>query len=284
MNSNKPVFELFNGKLQEAGTPLFTSENRAFRYGDGLFETICVRNIQPLFIEDHWNRLSKGLAALSIPASLTLPDLLIALDTLLKKNDLSNARLRLIAFREAAGLYKTVDSACSWLLSVTGEVDTEFKKDMPGLSAGVFEGDYKASGKLSNLKTLNGLLFICAASEAIKMGLDEMLIKNQHGNLVESISANIFIRQGTTFKTPPLSEGCLEGVMRTQVIKLLSQKNLPIQEIPLTLEDLLIADELILTNVIQGAGWIENFKGKMYTNQYAVQINHWLNEMVGHKS
>jgi len=286
MNSFKPGFEILNGKLQEAGSPVFSGDNRAFRYGDGLFETICVRNGNPLFIQDHWNRLTRGLKILSIPMAegLDIHKLKLAIDLLLQKHELTHARLRLIAYREADGMYAPSNAKSSWLLSVTGKVEPLYQINMPGLSADVFESDFKTSGALSNLKTLNALLFVCAGLEASEKGFDEMLIRNHKGHMIESVKANLFIRQGTIFKTPPLSEGCLDGVMRKQVIQMLKQRNLEVLEVPLQLEDVMSSEELILTNVIQGAKWIENFRGKKYGNQYACLINGWLNEMLGHRS
>lgn len=261
---------------------MLTADNRAFRYGDGIFETFCVRNNQPLFFNDHWNRMVHSLNKLSIPAPADFESqhLKDNIQLLLAKNSHLSGRVRLVIYREAAGLYSPVNSKSSWHLSITGAITATYQTSEKGLSADVFEDDHKSCGALSNLKTLSALIYVCAGIAAQKNGWNDCLIKNEKGNIIESSNSNLFLRKGTSFITPPLSEGCLDGIMRMQVIALLKKNQIHLTEKPVQLTDILEAEEVLLTNVVNGVTWIEKFRGKEYKNVYATTLNGWLNKII----
>jgi len=274
-------YEILNNVIVSGDALLFNSHNRAIRYGDGIFETICVRNDEPLFLQDHWNRLEHGLQVLGIPMPPAFSYKMLddSIRLLLHKNELSYARMRLMLFREADGMYIPETKGSTWHLSVTGTVPEFYQSNEVGLSAGVFELDHKTCGPLSNLKSLNALIYVMAGRETLKAGIDEMFITNEQGKIIESVSSNIFIRKGKLFITPPLSQGCLDGILRKQILKLLPMHELEIRESPITKDDLLNADEIILTNVIRGAAWVGSFRKKSFEQLYCTKINNWLNEI-----
>ncbi len=284
MTSGKTFYEIFNGDLIESRSNLFDSSNRAFRYGDGIFETICIRNKNPLFLPDHWSRIINSLKVLDIPlpGNFSLDSLKHFINELVTKNDQEHCRVRLVIYRVADGLYAPVHSQSAWHLSVTGSIEATYNITPAGLTADVFDSDYKSRGFLSNLKTLNALLYITAGNEASRKGTDDLFIKNDKGNIIESTNSNLFLRKEKTFTTPPLTEGCLDGVMRKQVIRLLQENKFTVTENPVTLDDVINADEIILTNVIRGAASVVNFKGKQYENVFSGVVNGWLNERFGY--
>lgn len=268
--------------MVESNTLLFDAQNRAFRYGDGVFETICVRNKKPVFLSDHWSRLVNSLQLLGIPlpGNLNSAALQQSIADLVLRNKQQHCRMRLIIYRVAEGLYAPLNSDSAWHLSVTGSIAAVYSIAPNGLLADVFEADYKSRGMLSNLKTLSALLYIAAGMEASRKGMDDLLIKNDLNHFVESTNSNLFLRKENHFITPPLTEGCLDGVMRKQVIRLLLEQGLSLSEQPLLEQDLNDAEELILTNVIRGAVSVVSFKEKQYSNRFSGMINEWLNNDV----
>src|SRR5262245_56819458 len=121
--------EIRNGNVEPSASPLADSSKRAFRYGDGIFETFCVRNNKPLFFDDHCERLMKGLQLMRLPIRSRFEEKLLRhqISVLLESNSTDSGRVRLIVYREASGLYKPADMSSSWVLSITGKVSDQYE-------------------------------------------------------------------------------------------------------------------------------------------------------------
>ncbi len=111
----------FNGELIASDRLLFGVKNRAFRYGDGLFETIRIINGKPLFLEDHLDRLYNGMRLLKmdIPESLHIYHLESQIQKLISRCRIhQGGKLRLAVFRVDGGLYTPNSNNVSFLLEV----------------------------------------------------------------------------------------------------------------------------------------------------------------------
>jgi len=126
--------------------------------------------------------------------------------------------------------------------------------------------------ELTSIKTLNALPYILAAKEAKERKLDELILLNNHQGLVEATSSNIFLVKKQDIYTPPISEGCLDGVMRSKVIEIAKKLDFKMIEIPLKKEALLVADEIFLTNSIKKIQWVGSFGKKRYFNRISKQL------------
>jgi branched-chain amino acid aminotransferase len=102
----------------------------------------------------------------------------------------------------------------------------------------------QASSLLSNLKTCNSLPYVMAANFARNHQLGESLLLNQHERIAESSSANIFVVRGEQISTPPLIEGCVDGVFRKFLLRSAAEGGFQILEKPLRPADLRVADEV----------------------------------------
>ena len=141
-----------------------------------------------------------------------------------------------------------------------------------GLEIDIFEDAVKSCDAFSNIKSNNYLVSVMAQLFANENNLDECLILNSFGRICESSIANVFIVKNTLIYTPPLTEGCVAGVVRRWLIE-----NLPFPEfqiIPKKLnpEDLREADEIFLTNSIKPIRWVKTFREKKYTNVLSRKI------------
>lgn len=274
-------FEILNGEIINSGQPLFTSSNRALRYGDGLFETIKVHMNEPHFLNDHIERLRYGMETLHLnwPSSKMEAEIRSSIEEFIRVNSQPDFKMRLIVFRESTGFYTPASDSVSWHLY--GEIidASGYGGHSQGLTSGLFSNVVKTTGRISNVKSLNCLVSVLAGVAARDRGWDEAVIMNNERNIIESASSNLFIRKGNSFTTPPLFDGCLDGVMRKNVMKLLVQNGVNVVEKSLSENDLLEADEILLTNSIAGVRWIENYEGKKFQNTYAAKINDWLNEI-----
>jgi branched-chain amino acid aminotransferase len=108
--------------------------------------------------------------------------------------------------------------------------------------------------------------------------LDDCLLVNDNGNIIESINSNIFVVKNGTLYTSPISDGCVDGVMRKQILDIAAQNKILAFEQPLTVHTLTNGDEVFLTNAIKGVQWVGQFKNKFYTNQRSVFFTEKLNE------
>ena len=136
-----------------------------------------------------------------------------------------------------------------------------------GLVTGVAPGLAKSRDSLCNLKSCNALIYVLAAEYGRQCGWDDTLLQNTDERIIESTIANIFWGERGSIYTPPLSEGCIAGVMRRHLIERLSQHFMHVKEIPLTVDELHEATEVWLTNAIRKIKWIKSIDNKNYECQ-----------------
>jgi branched-subunit amino acid aminotransferase/4-amino-4-deoxychorismate lyase len=147
-----------------------------------------------------------------------------------------------------------------------------------GLEVDLYQDIKKVKTPLSNYKTKNGLLYVLAAISGKEKGLDDMLIMNDKGQILESSHSNLFVVSNGVLYTPSLADGCLAGTMRMQVINLALKNGLKVYECPILPSNLLVADELFLTNAVRGITWIGGYRTKRYFNTTARKIVSYLND------
>jgi branched-chain amino acid aminotransferase len=262
-------FFIYNGEFFRAGVPVITVESRSFRYGDGLFETMRLYKGEIINADFHFERLFAGMKLLEfeVPAYFSVNYFIETVNKLLSKNSiLEHARIRLMVFRGEEGLFEIESNSINYVLE-TFPLPEKIELNEEGLVMDVFTDAAKSCDKFSNIKSSNYLPSIMAARFAKKNNLDDAIILNAFGRFCESSIANIFIVKDNKIFTPALSEGCVAGVMRRWMIE-----NFAIQEKPLSLEELLSADELFLTNSIQLIKWVKQFRSKTYGNEKVKEI------------
>ena len=131
---------------------------------------------------------------------------------------------------------------------------------------------------LSTLKTNNKMLQIVGTIFAKENGYDNCILLNEEKNVVEALQNNLFMKMGNEIITPPISEGCLNGIMRKQVLELLKKmEDIVVKEAIISPFDLQKADELFLTNVISGIQPITNYRKKSYTIDFSKTVVAQLN-------
>lgn len=276
---NSPV--IINGVLVREDDLSF---NRGFLYGDGLFETIRTRNYQPLFFEYHLERLQRGcqMLGLELPSYLKSEYLIDQIEQLTKKLDFPYARVRLTLWRSSAGNYLPNDNTVSWKLSASNLSDTNYSCGK-SLVAGLYRENVKSLSPLSTIKSLNALLYVQAARYARALQWDDAILMNNGQRITEGTSSGLMLRQGDTWVTPPLSEGCVESVMIRVVAGLMKQNGIQVKEIPITEKILSESDEVILVNVIRGVMPVKKIDDNVFSEKSAGIFTGWLNEFIRSK-
>jgi len=264
-----------NGKIQAGDKPALLVSNRSYRYGDGLFETIKVINDKILLEAYHFERLFSGLTFLQfeIPKLVTAKKLAGEILELCNKNECrQRARVRLSVFRGNGGLYDD-DRGLQYVIEcwpldepVNGLNDPDSYRD--GLVIDVYPDARKSCDIFSNLKSANFLPYSMAAIYAKENKLNDCLLLNDSGNIADSTIANLFIIKDGIISTPALSEGCVDGVMRRYLLERMKQKDIgfKVKESIITINNLLLAEEVFLTNAIKGIRWVKQFRDRIYGN------------------
>ena len=270
-----------NGEILPNATPLLTADNRSFQYGDGLFETIRFVKGVPLFFEDHFHRLLSGMMLLQMKfdGAFDMNYFAEQIGALCRQNQHEQAaRVRLTFYRKAGGYYTPEVNENGFVIQTEALPEATFDVQPKGLKIDIYKETPKQPGRFANLKTANCLVYILAGLYKKQKGLDDCLILNTSGAIVESISSNIFIvRQGVLY-TPSLSDGCVAGIMRMQILKIARQNNKKVIEKSISPDELLLADEVFLTNAITGIRWVVAFRNKRYFNTTAKWFVELLNK------
>ena len=260
---------IYNSKFFKEGSAVLSADNRGFKFGDGLFETMKSINGHLYFIDEHFARLWQGLQVLQfkIPRHIT-PDLLQAeILALLKKNCHNKiARIRLTMFRAEGGLYDVINHTPHYLIQTWELPDETGTWNSNGLVLGIYPDVKKSCDILSNLKNNNFLPYAMAALQAKEQKWNDAVLLNTAGRICDTTIANIFLIKDEVIFTPALQEGCVAGVMRKNMIKLLTAGNYKIIEGKLSIDDLMNADEVFLTNSVYNLRWVQSIGDKKYAN------------------
>lgn len=280
---NKVNFINYNGKILADDQACIKLDNRAFKYGDGLFESMHAANNQIQLFDKHLKRLKSGMKILN----MEIPDIFTTksdklqnqINTLTNKNrHYKGARIRLSVFRQDGGLYSPKSNKVSYIIENKPLKTIPYKLNEKGLLIDIYNEQLKPINLLSSIKTTNSLFFVLAGIYKQANNLDECLLLNTRGNIVEGISSNIFIVKNDKLFTPALSEGCLPGVMRQNIIELAQSKGINIEYTkPIKIEDVEKADEIFLTNAIKGIQWVVGFKQRRFYNHTSKRIMKMLN-------
>ena len=274
----------FNGLIVSNDTNILT-RNRAFLYGDAVFETVKIMDSKVLFLEDHYFRLMSSMRVIrmEIPMNFTMEYLEEQILTLAKSKNLAiSSRARITVYRNDGGYYLPQDNTVSFLISVES-LDTAFYSiDKKDYVVDLYTDFYISKQLLSSIKTTNKIINITASIFANENGLDNCLLLNDSKSVIEALQGNLFMLKGNTLITPPVSEGCLNGVMRKQILTLARKiENLEVVEEVISPFDLQKADELFITNVIKGIQPITKYRKKEFTTDLASKLVRNLNDTLG---
>lgn len=265
----------FNGKLLPSGTNIVDADNRGLRFGDGLFETIKFKKNQFQLLEEHFNRLWKGLELLQFewPTLFTRQYLKDELVKLLHKNKHTHARVRLTIIRGNGGLYDASSHQPNFIIQ-SWQLDENFGAlNSNGLQLCIYEDARKVCDAFSNCKHNNFLPYLQGAGFAKKQHCNDAVILNQYGRIADTTIANIFIIKDKKIYTPLLSEGCIAGTMRQFLVEKLPAIGFEITEKEITITELQEADEIFLTNAMTPMKWVAGMGNSSFENNLVISIH-----------
>ena len=211
-------------------------------FGRGVFETILVKD-KPIFLKEHISRLNEGIKILNIGDKVIEEDIL----NIINKHNIKYCGLKIVVTEKNIVLEKR---------------DIPYKSDdyLKGFSLKLSNINRNSKSKLSYIKSINYLENILEREEALNNGYNEVLFLNEKGFLSEGSMSNIFIVIDKEIYTPSIKCGLLPGIVRNFLIK-----EYKIIEKELTLEDIMMADEIFITNSLLGIMRISKFGNRILT-------------------
>ena len=266
----------YNGTLTANTTELLDITNRGFNYGDAIFETLKMSNGKLLFWEDHYFRLmaSMRIMRMEIPMNFTLEFFEEEIQKFFSSSAvLTSARIKIVIYRKGSGLYTPDINDIGYLISLKPLENAIYELNTDTYLVDLYKDNYIAPSLLSTVKTNNKALNVLGSIYAKENGYHNCLVLNTNKSVVEALNANLFIVKDKTIKTPPLTDGCLKGVMRKQIIDILkAMPEYEITERSISPFELQKADEMFLTNVITGIQPITNYRKKTYSSKLALEL------------
>lgn len=256
--------------------------NRAFRYGDGLFESMHANGGEVQFLDAHYQRILKGAQVLKfdLPDYFSVQYLQNHISGLLQRCRLyQGARVKLSIFRSSPGLYIPKQNSVDVLIEASYLSKGPYELNNKGLVIDVFSEMPKPESPFSAFKSMNALPYVLAGVEVSKRSIDDILLLSPSGHIVEATSSNFFALSGSNLYSPSNELGCVEGVMKKQVLTLAQEHGFSIfKDAYLMPDDLLKMDELFLTNAVSGIKWIVAYKNKRYLKRQAARLVSALNQ------
>lgn len=260
----------FDGQLVAENQHIATVENRALRYGDGLFETMLWKDGDIRFLDRHVKRLQEGMQTLQLEEHAKFDAFFIRSKTedLIRKNNMigQQVRVRLMVYRAGGGTYAPESNKPVYVLQVS-RMSPALRDKKLGFIVDLYTDFKKPYSDLSHLKSNNALIYVMAGLYKKKFAYDEVFLLNQEGNLCEGLVSNIFVYYDKTLYTPALTEGCVAGVMRNVVMEIAEHEGIPVVEAQIIPEIMKAADEILCTNAVHGVQWVMGYKQKRYFNK-----------------
>ena len=275
----------FNGKILNDDAQFLNQTNRGLKYGDALFETLRVVNSKIFFLEDHYFRLmaSMRILRMEIPENFTMEFLENQILSTISANNFTNnaVRVRFTVFRASSGLYLPSAHNVSYIIDVALLDSPFYLFNDEYYEVELFKDHFINSGLLSTLKTNNRIINVVGSIFAEENGYNNCLLLNENKNVVEALNGNLFLIKGNTVITPPISDGCINGILRKKLILLIEKiEEYSIEERPVSPFELQKADELFITNVIKGIQPITKYRKKEYKSEVSQDLLKKLNVQV----
>ncbi|GAB4330472.1 MAG: aminodeoxychorismate lyase [Flammeovirgaceae bacterium] len=222
--------------------------DRAFQYGDRLFETMILRKGRISFLKDHISRLKNGMKHLGYQnyKKISTEAVENIVKKLAEKNFLGDwARVKLIVWRKEGGKYTPNDNGFNILIATEPHIvpsKNEWRKVSFAETVRLFHSP------ISRYKC-HSLPYVLAGVEKNERRLEELILLDHHENVAECIASNIFwIKQGV-FYTPKINSGCIAGILRKNLLDFLEKKGIPFQKVMAKKTELLMAENIFTCNV-----------------------------------
>jgi len=247
-----PAISLLNGQPCDAVSVF----SRGLHYGDGLFETVLVKEGKPVLFDKHWQRLFKGADQLHIPANKNTllqycSEMLACINNSATLGLTGVLKIFLFRGSEGRGYGFSRNSEPDYLFVFYPGLSYE-KARWQGVSLSLSKYRLPYNPVLAGIKHLNRLDQVMVHSEKVGNSAERLLL-GEKGEVLECSMSNIFAVKEEGLFTPVLDKAGVCGVMRQHIIETLAPKRgLAVKEKRMTLQELLSAKEVFICNSVFG--------------------------------
>jgi len=210
--------------------------DHGFRYGEGLFETICLEKSRAIFLKEHFERLQNSAEALDLKLPLNFKQITETTEKLIQDSGIDKGVLN---------IYLTETNFIIVVKDETRYKESDYKK---GYTAIISSVRIDSSLSINSHKTLSFLPHILAKKEAKEKGADEAILLNTDGFVLEGTTRNIFMVKGSKLITPPVKSGILPGITRAKILQIAPTVGLKVEEKLIEPDFLKSCDEVFLTS------------------------------------
>ncbi len=273
----------FNGNIIDSKLNQLYN-NRAFLFGDAVFETLKVLDNKILFFEDHYFRLMSSMRILrmEIPMNFTMEFFeQQVLNLIAEKEKAPSYRIRITVYRDSDGFYLPKTNDVGFLINAQPLENPLYSISEQPYEVDLYKDFYVTKQLLSSVKSTNRAINITGSIFADENGLQNCLLINDSKNVIEALNGNLFMLLDKKLITPPVSEGCIGGILRKQILAIAKKiEGIEVVEEPISPFDLQKADELFITNIITGIQPITKYRKKEFKNDFAKELLVKLNALV----
>ncbi len=261
-----------NGKfIEESELLLDVRTNRAFRYGDGFFETIRFeQNRIPLF-KYHLQRMEASNNLFKfVPSTFSFSEIQNLIAETFRLNNIQSGIARVSFFRTSEGRYTPLQNECSFLIEVTEQSFGSYFSLLK--EVGLSTQTVLHAHAFSHLKTLNALPYVFAAMEAKENNWNECLLPNTKNEIAEGTWSSLVWMEEDLLFTPPLSSGCVDSTMKNALREMLQIQGKVLNEKVCQVSNLQQTQEVWLLNATRGIQAVSHFQDKIYSHDNALKV------------
>lgn len=250
------------------------SSDRAFKYGDAIFESCLFFEGRLPLMSYHFERLTYSMQCLSIvhPPHITMQWLTDIITELAKEHGLTTARAKITVWRGGGGLYLPQGNEPELLIEIFPLQSPPFSDAPRQYAMGEYKGLQKVIHPVSACKTANALPYILAAMFASDNGFDDALIFNTEAHIADAITANVWMFENNALITTPELNGGVKGTMQSWLVENAASFGYEVLRKPLTSAMLMTADAVFVTNAIQGIIPVTSFRSQRYSNNLPIAL------------
>ena len=261
-----------NGKfIEESELLLDVRTNRAFRYGDGFFETIRFENNRIPLFKYHLQRMEASNKFFKFePSTYLFTEIETLIGQTFQLNKIESGIARVTFFRSGEGRYTPLRNEMHFLIEVTEQSFGSYFSLLK--EVGLSTQTVLHAHAFSHLKTLNALPYVFAAMEAKEKQWNECLLPNTENEIAEGTWSSLVWMEEDQLFTPPLSSGCVSSTMKEALKDFLQQKGEKITEKVCSLSNLQQAQEMWLLNATRGIQAVSHFRDKIYSHDKALEV------------
>lgn len=264
---------------EESELHLDVRTNRAFRYGDGFFETIRFEhNSIPLF-KYHLQRMEASNNLFKFETSIfSFSNIAMLIGQTFQLNNIESGIARVTFFRSGEGRYNPLQNEMNFLIEVTEQAFGSYFSLLK--EVGISERTVLQAHSFSHIKSLNALPYVFASIEAKQNNWNECLLPNTKNEIAEGTWSSLVWIEENQIYTPPLSSGCVASTMKEALKEMVKQKGELWTEKVCELYNLQQAQEIWLLNATRGIQAIEQFQGISYSYEIAKETARELNKFL----